>query len=256
MCAGILLMGGLLVWAQTYARSIQAEAFTALSAQSVAADSIASQTNQRYRFVRLDGVAKPLLVLPRQQYLSPNGVWFLVNKAAGLDLSFAPGDLVASPLPTYQNEPLQVRRVIIDPLNALNEAAQKEGIKLMIRSAYRSGDEQQQLAFAMSGSELVAPAGYSEHQTGLAIDFNTYSSTCVTTCGLSSTAAAWLKSHAATYGFALRYPEGKESATGYPAEVWHYRYVGAPLALSLMQSGKTLDEVYSLFETAKPRGQQ
>jgi hypothetical protein len=41
-----------------------------------------------------------------------------------------------------------------------------------------------------------------------------------------TSAGRWLFSHAWEYGFALSFPEGKESERGYFYEPWHYRYVG------------------------------
>ena len=47
---------------------------------------------------------------------------------------------------------------------------------------------------------------------------------------------------AARYGFILRYPAGKEAVTGIAHEPWHFRYVGAPHALIIEESGWTLEE--------------
>ncbi len=63
--------------------------------------------------------------------------------------------------------------------------------------------------------------GYSEHQTGLAVDINAD--------GVNSTGDQvykWLKKNAWQYGFILRYPSDKEDLTGTAYEPWHYRYVG------------------------------
>ena len=54
--------------------------------------------------------------------------------------------------------------------------------------------------------------------------------------------AQWLAQHCAEYGFIIRYPQGKESKTGYMYESWHIRYVGTDLAKTLTNSGLTLEE--------------
>lgn len=88
-----------------------------------------------------------------------------------------------------------------------------------------------------------ARPGYSEHQTGLAFD--------IIKAGMTSDPAtlsswAWLAENAHNYGFILRYPEGKESVTGYQSEPWHYRYVGVELAGIIHSSGLTLEEYFGI----------
>ena len=49
----------------------------------------------------------------------------------------------------------------------------------------------------------------------------------------------------ADYGFIIRYPEGKESLTGYSYEPWHIRYLGVNLAKKVIDSKLTYDEYYA-----------
>ena len=67
----------------------------------------------------------------------------------------------------------------------------------------------------------VALPGRSEHQTGLAVDFNDVSQNFQRT-----EAYQWLQRHGTEYGFVQRYQKEKESVTGVSEEPWHYRYVG------------------------------
>lgn len=83
----------------------------------------------------------------------------------------------------------------------------------------------------------VNPVGYSEHQTGLAMDINAD--------GVNSTGEevyTWLKEHAWEYGFILRYPDGKTDITGTDYEPWHYRYVGKDAAKEIYKKGLCLEE--------------
>ena len=83
----------------------------------------------------------------------------------------------------------------------------------------------------------VNPVGYSEHQTGLAVDINAD--------GVTSTGEevyTWLKEHAWEYGFILRYPDGKTNITGTDYEPWHYRYVGKDAAKVIHKKGISLEE--------------
>ena len=86
-----------------------------------------------------------------------------------------------------------------------------------------------------------ARPGFSEHQTGLALDINAASSRA----GFEATPAfAWLKEHCAQYGFILRYPEGEEAVTGIDYESWHFRYVGKEAAEYLHEQGMLLEELW------------
>ena len=78
-------------------------------------------------------------------------------------------------------------------------------------------------------------------QTGLAFDINYADYRFKNT-----SEAKWLAANAYKYGFILRYPEGKESITGYMYEPWHYRYVGVESAKKIFDSGLTLEEYFGI----------
>ena len=59
---------------------------------------------------------------------------------------------------------------------------------------------------------------------------------------LAAPEAKWLANHCWEYGFIIRYPQGKESITGYKYEPWHVRYLGEATAKAVYDSGKTLEE--------------
>ena len=131
-------------------------------------------------------------------------------------------------------------KVLSGGLTEMRAAAKKENIYLMVGSAYRTAAEQEQL-FNELGSSVAAQPGYSEHQTGLAIDFS-YS-------GLSDEETNrmwnWLADNAYKYGFILRYPKDKENITGFPYEPWHFRYVGKVPAKAIFEQDLTLEEYLS-----------
>ncbi|MEG2769526.1 MAG: D-alanyl-D-alanine carboxypeptidase family protein, partial [Oscillospiraceae bacterium] len=52
----------------------------------------------------------------------------------------------------------------------------------------------------------------------------------------------WLDQNAHKYGFILRYPKGKEDATGIIYEPWHYRFVGEEYAKTIKDSGLCREE--------------
>ncbi|HFI0236490.1 TPA: LD-carboxypeptidase LdcB/DacB [Streptococcus suis] len=86
-----------------------------------------------------------------------------------------------------------------------------------------------------------ARAGYSEHQTGLAFDLlDSYGNLLE-----EPVASQWLADNAHHYGFIVRYLSGKEAITGYMAESWHVRYIGAE-ATDIYNSGLTLEEYFGV----------
>ena len=88
-----------------------------------------------------------------------------------------------------------------------------------------------------------ARPGFSEHQTGLAIDVNTIDDSFAGT-----PEAIWLAEHCWEYGFIIRYPEGKQNITGYKYEPWHIRYVGSAISKQIHDAGTdiTLEELFGI----------
>ena len=128
--------------------------------------------------------------------------------------------------------------------NTLSEAAANEGLDIYLSSGFRSYETQARIYGSYvdsygqeSADTFSARPGYSEHQTGLAIDVNTIDDSFAGT-----PEAEWLANHAHEYGFIIRYPKGKESITGYKYEPWHIRYLGVEKATEVYNSGLTLEE--------------
>jgi D-alanyl-D-alanine carboxypeptidase len=95
---------------------------------------------------------------------------------------------------------------------------------------------------------LSARPGYSEHQTGLAVDVAALPSKCdIEACFGQTPQGVWLAANAYRFGFILRYPADKQAVTGYVFEPWHFRYVGIPLATEMHNTGvTTLEEFFGL----------
>ena len=101
----------------------------------------------------------------------------------------------------------------------------------------------------MEADTYSARPGFSEHQTGLALDINTASRSA----HFETTATyRWLIENCWRYGFILRYPEGREDITGFCFEPWHYRFVGRTLALQVRESGLTYDEFLARRAVDRP----
>ena len=130
-------------------------------------------------------------------------------------------------------------------LECLFKEAQNDNITLIGSSAYRSYKDQVKIfkdSIKDKGlnytKNYVAKPGKSEHQSGIAIDITNESRSMSKT----SKEAQWLSSNAYRFGFILRYPEGKESITGYNYEPWHVRYVGKDVAKYIYDNNITLEE--------------
>ena len=139
---------------------------------------------------------------------------------------------------------------LLEAFNQMKSDAKEEGIILNIRSGFRSYETQETLYnnyIARDGLEKAsrysAKPGYSEHQTGLAIDITTEDTTISIGDWFNDTKQAeWLYNNAYKYGFILRYPKGKEHITGYKYESWHYRYVGIEHSKNFAMNDLTLEE--------------
>lgn len=116
-------------------------------------------------------------------------------------------------------------------LKKMIAAAARDGVELQTVSgfrsiAYQTGLVRRKLKSGMSIEKALsinAVPGYSEHQTGCAIDLTTPGVPAADGSFAGSKAFAWLQKHAAEYGFHLSFPPGNRY--GYEYEPWHWRYV-------------------------------
>ena len=126
------------------------------------------------------------------------------------------------------------------------------GLHLVNASPYRSYQTQKNLyaRYRTQYSEATtdrfsARAGYSEHQTGLALDVIAPGGTLN---GFKNTQQfVWMRDNAHRFGFILRYGDGMEYITGYKFEPWHYRYVGVEAATFIYENDLTFEEYYAYY---------
>ena len=173
----------------------------------------------------------------------------LVNKEHSLSSNYVPSNLVIPNVP-FVSDQEKMKSHAADALEELFAQAESEGINLFASSGYRSYDYQQevhQYYVNQYGEEyanqISAKPGESEHQTGLVMDVTSPSVDYQLIQEFGDTAAGgWVEEHADDYGFIIRYPEGKQSITGYQYEPWHLRYVGESHAQEIMSGNITLEE--------------
>lgn len=116
-------------------------------------------------------------------------------------------------------------------LKQMRAVAAKDGVTLQIVSGFRSAAYQAGLLRAKlnrgmsiaTALSINTPPGYSEHQSGCAVDLATPHSTAAAQSFARTPAYAWLNRHAAGFGFHLSYPQ--TNANGIEFEPWHWRYV-------------------------------
>jgi D-alanyl-D-alanine carboxypeptidase len=184
----------------------------------------------------------------------------VVDRDHALAADYEPPDLVniADFGIRARDKSMQLRRIIIQDLKAMFDAAEIAGHKLMVFSAYRSYKTQERVYnywVSTLGQEEAdrssARPGHSEHQLGTTVD--------VTALDLkgdvyndfgSSEAGIWMANNAYKFGFVMSYPEGSELLTGYKHEPWHYRYVGKQVAKAIFEN-KLIPCNYLLFLATK-----
>lgn len=145
-------------------------------------------------------------------------------------------------LSPLKNTNITMEKEAASQFNAFLQAVEDAGISYRILDGFRTADMQQtlyddeykkNLAAGYSGDSTiaaktalnVAPVGFSEHQTGLAVDI-TQTGQKVTSEVLNSDFYKFAKENLYKYGFIIRYPENKKDSTGYDNKPWHFRYIG------------------------------
>ena len=115
-------------------------------------------------------------------------------------------------------------------------------VTLRINSAYRSFGTQAKIKAgykitygAGTANKFSADQGYSEHQLGTTVDFDTPSIKGDFSRFGSTEAFTWLTNNAYRYGFILSYPKNNNY---YQYEPWHWRFVGVQLATKLQEEDK------------------
>ncbi|KQM60995.1 hypothetical protein ASF79_01000 [Agreia sp. Leaf335] len=189
----------------------------------------------------------------------PTSIWFVVNKTRPIPdaANYVPPDLVSlrSDIPNPNGFPL--RQEAADALAVMVDAASAEtGQQLVAQSGYRSYGIQVNAynryvgQLGTAGADLTsARPGFSEHQTGMAIDLLATGSGCSLDgpCFGDTTAGQWLAANAYRFGFLLSYPADKTAVTGYEYEPWHFRYIGVDLSTEMHNEGvTTLEEFFGL----------
>ena len=140
-------------------------------------------------------------------------------------------------------------------LKRMREAAELEGIQLVLLSGFRSHALQKEIFFdiksirnqtASERARVSAPPGYSEHSTGYAVDLgDAFRRETDFEVEFENTPAfRWLQRNAARFHFVLSFPYGNKQGVSY--EPWHWRFEGTADALREFEPSRRFTPTNSL----------
>ena len=172
----------------------------------------------------------------------------LVNKHFYLNDKFEPDNLVKIDGKYASEDDMKLNKEAYNAFISLNNDATKAGMGLVINSAYRSYQDQQDISDLYLKSygqnyvdKFVAKPGFSEHQTGLCFDIGSTTSNVFA----KSKEYEWMINNAYKYGFVQRFTPEFEDITGFKAESWHFRYVGFKIAKEMHDKNMSFEEYYA-----------
>ena len=169
----------------------------------------------------------------------PNDLLILVNKNNPIDKNYSPN------LRNYEN--FYVALELIEPLQMMEQDLKNINMTFEITEAYVSVKTQEhkfnskvkeykdlglsEMDAKMEAAKEILVPRYSEHHTGLAVDFRGNEALYI-----------WLEQNSYKYGFILRYPKDKEEITKYSYDKYHFRYVGVEAVTKIKQENLCLEE--------------
>ena len=173
----------------------------------------------------------------------------LVNKHFSLSKSFVPDNLVTISSEDSVDEGIKLNGEAYRAFKQMKSDMNKEGLDVLINEGYRSYSDQEELCDYYRNlygdnyvSKYVALPGFSEHQTGLAIDL---SSTSTRTFS-NSKEYKWMLDNSYRYGFILRYDPKLITETQFNSEPWHFRYVGSDISNYIHEHYMSYEEYYAV----------
>ncbi len=173
----------------------------------------------------------------------------LVNKYNYVTEDYIPENLqiVSS---KYSSKTVKLVSYAKEAFEELAAAAEKENYTINAMSSYRDYAYQNTLYNNYAKKDgydnadtYSARPGYSEHQTGLAVDIDNKKE--YFTNFEKTKEYEWMQDNAYKYGFILRFPKDKVLETGYEYESWHYRYVGKEIAKYIHDNNMCYEEYYA-----------
>lgn len=132
-------------------------------------------------------------------------------------------------------------------LRVMLEAMDRAGVLVEVGAQVRDAGEEAKELVLMGNPEKAPEPGHSVFQTGYGVQFYAPGTDPRIDNQFDKTEQfAWLKEHAAEYGYILRYPQGSEAITGYRADPTIYYYVGVQDAIAMRDADQTMEEYYGV----------
>lgn len=159
--------------------------------------------------------------------------------------SFTGIDSLRSDYYSIKNVSMKMDTLALKNFNAMMNGFFKETGKtdIMITEAFVSVNSQNTIYnLALENSKYESRGGYSEHQTGLAVDLGIYPDDDRSFRYVPSGDYAWIRDNCVKYGFVQRYQDDKASVTGIRDHSEHFRYVGIPHAWYMTNNNLCLEE--------------
>jgi zinc D-Ala-D-Ala carboxypeptidase len=161
------------------------------------------------------------------QTLAALGIPATHGKKSGLRIFREAEELVSVGLDIYEREQKLTPRGAIAG-RELKLAVERDGIALLLVSAFRSFDYQKQiierkLATGIPMEQILrvsAAPGYSEHHTGRAVDVTAPNCKPLTEEFEHTPTFVWLGNRAKDFGFTMTYPRNNKFGVVY--EPWHW----------------------------------
>lgn len=164
-----------------------------------------------------------------RQRLATLGLDERYAEASGLALVAEPTTLAFAGRDRYRR-PLWLTDGAARAWHSLRRAAARDSIVLDAISGYRShayqlGIFERKFARGLALEQILAvnaAPGYSEHHSGDALDIGAPGEPPAEESFEHTPAFAWLRAHAADFGFAMSYP--RDNPHGIVYEPWHWRF--------------------------------
>ena len=155
------------------------------------------------------------------------------------ELAVLPAELTRNKNVIYKAD-----RSAIGALKSLLGSARKDGVTIVVISAYRGYEKQKELFIDAEkrhgkgkGILWLAPPGYSEHHTGYVFDLADESrpESDDEESFRDTPSFQWLSKNAGDFGFELSFPENNWQGVGY--EPWHWRFAGGEKSMGIFHPG-------------------
>lgn len=161
------------------------------------------------------------------QVLRELGIPAIHGKASGLRIFHEAAELVSVGADIYGRDQRLTPQAAA-AWRALKLAAVRDGVALLLVSAFRNFDYQRQiierkLAAGLSLEQILqvsAAPGYSEHHTGRAVDVTAPDCKPLTEAFEHTATFVWLGNRAKDFGFSMTFPRNNRLGVAY--EPWHW----------------------------------